>query len=87
VSRVKKEENSNDVIEFSFRRFILISIAILLFAFYLKAILFGENSLSILEKVQDKKRQLLQEKYRLQRDNQRLQKRYFELLQVVGESS
>lgn len=70
---------------FSIRSILLILIGIGLFGLYVGVLLFGENSLSVLQKVEEEKRTLLAEKSRLQLENQRLQKRYFELLQITGE--
>jgi cell division protein FtsB len=69
---------------FSLRSLLLILIGILLFGLYVGALLFGENSLEVLDDLQREKSQLTLEKNRLQRDNQKLQKRYFELLQITG---
>jgi chaperonin cofactor prefoldin len=62
----------------------LIFLGILLFGFYVGALLFGENSLEVLNGLEREKRQLQTERRALQQTNQRLQKRYFELLQITG---
>ena len=69
---------------FSLRSLFLIFLGILLFGFYVGALLFGENSLEVLNGLDREKRQLQAERHALQRENQRLQKRYFELLQITG---
>jgi cell division protein FtsL len=70
---------------FSLRSLLLIVLGILLFGLYVGVLLFGENSLEVLNGLKREKRQLLSEKHRLQSENQRLQKQYFELLQITGE--
>ncbi|WP_457606988.1 hypothetical protein [Nitratifractor sp.] len=70
---------------FSLRSILLILLGIGLFGLYVGVLLFGENSLSVLQNVEKEKRSLLAEKSRLQTENQRLQKQYFELLQITGE--
>ena len=76
-----------DVFGFSLRSLLLILLGIALFSLYVGVLLFGENSLSVLESVKKERRDLMAEKSRLQRENQQLQKKYFELLQIVGDSS
>jgi len=70
---------------FSLRSLFLIIVGIFLFGFYVGVLLFGENSLEVLNGLYREKAELLQEKHRLQSENQRLQKQYFELLQITGE--
>ncbi|WP_456431772.1 hypothetical protein [Nitratifractor sp.] len=69
---------------FSLPSIVAILIGIVLFAYYVKVLLFGENSLTVLRQVEKEKQILSAEKYRLQKENQQLQKRYFELLQITG---
>jgi cell division protein FtsB len=70
---------------FSLRSLLLILLGILLFGLYVGVLLFGENSLEVLNSLQREKAQLLQEKGQLQNANQKLQKQYFELLQITGD--
>ncbi|NPA27535.1 MAG: hypothetical protein GXN91_00595 [Epsilonproteobacteria bacterium] len=51
--------------------------------FYIFNLIFGSNSLFALIKTQDKKEELVKEYERLQRENQELQKNYFELIQLT----
>ncbi len=84
----KKESVKREQTEwfgFSLRSILLILLGIGLFGLYVGVLLFGENSLSVLQNVEKEKRSLLAEKSRLQTENQRLQKQYFELLQITGE--
>ena len=69
---------------FSLRSLLLIVAGILLFGLYVGILLFGENSLEVLNDLQREKAQLAEEKQRLQNANQKLQKQYFELLQITG---
>ena len=70
---------------FSLQSILLILLGIMLFSLYVGVLLFGENSLTVLEKIRREKSDLLTEKFQLQRENQKLQKKYFELLQITGE--
>jgi len=70
---------------FSLRSLLLIFLWILLFGLYVGVLLFGENSLEVLNGLRKEKAQLVKEKQALQEENQRLQKRYFELLQITGD--
>lgn len=62
---------------------ILISvIGILLFGIYLGVLIYGENSLVVLNQLKEKKERLTLEKRTLKKENQRLQKEFFELKQL-----
>ncbi|WP_292658709.1 hypothetical protein [Nitratifractor sp.] len=69
---------------FSLRSLVLIVIGILLFGLYVGVLLFGENSLEVLNGLYREKAQLQAEKKHLQQENQKLQKQYFEFLQITG---
>jgi CHASE3 domain sensor protein len=69
---------------FSLRSLLLILLGILLFGLYVGVLLFGENSLEVLNSLQREKSELIREKKGLQSANQKLQKQYFELLQITG---
>jgi len=69
---------------FSLRSLLLIVVGILLFGLYVGVLLFGENSLEVLNGLEREKMHLSTEKRRLQQANQKLQKKYFELLQITG---
>ncbi|MCB4742684.1 MAG: hypothetical protein LGB07_00820 [Sulfurovum sp.] len=60
----------------------LITIAILLFGIYVGVLIYGENSLTVLQHLREKKAVLKQEIQILKIKNQRLQKEYFELKQL-----
>ena len=61
---------------------IYLSITILLFGAYIGILLFGENSVMALTRLQEEKIILKKEAARLQNENQRFQKEYFELKQL-----
>ena len=69
---------------FSFRSFLAIAVGIVLFVLYVKILLFGNNSLTVLRSLEAEKAKLLQERSALREANQLLQKHYFELLQITG---
>jgi len=87
VESAVKESGGYNGFGFSVRSLLLILLGIAIFSLYVGVLLFGENSLSVLESVQQERRDLVTERVRLQRANQQLQKKYFELLQIVGEVS
>ena len=60
---------------------IILSIVIYL-GVYVGQLLFGEDSLEVLLNLQDNEQQLLSEVERLQKDNAKLQKTYFELVEL-----
>ena len=70
---------------FSLKSMLTILVGIVLFIWYVSALLFGDNSLQALNKLKHDKAALLQKTQALQLSNQKLQKEYFELLQLSGE--
>jgi hypothetical protein len=66
----------------SLKTFLVTMIGILFFGIYVGVLIYGENSLTILNQLREKKQSLVNEKERLKSDNQRLQKEYFELKQL-----
>ncbi|HEY9191214.1 MAG TPA: hypothetical protein VIM88_10150 [Sulfurovum sp.] len=67
---------------FSLKAFLVTAIGILLFGIYVGVLIYGENSLTVLNQLKEKKQGLSSEKKVLKIDNQRLQKEYFELKQL-----
>lgn len=67
---------------FSLKAFLVTAIGILLFGIYVGVLIYGENSLTVLNQLKEKKQGLSFEKKVLKIDNQRLQKEYFELKQL-----
>lgn len=66
----------------SLRTLLLATIGILLFGIYVGILIYGENSLTVLQQLKEKKRTLKQEAQILKAENQKLQKEYFELKQL-----
>jgi len=66
----------------SLKTFLVTTIGILLFGIYVGILIFGENSLTVLNQLKEKKQGLIQEEKSLKIENQRLQKEFFELKQL-----
>ncbi len=62
-------------------------IAVLFILIYLYALIFGETSLGVYFQTKWKKEDLIKEYNTLQEQNQKLQKEYFELIQLTPDSS
>lgn len=71
-----KEER---IADFSLKTLLVTTIGILLFGIYVGVLMDGENSLTVLNQLKDKKQSLIKEERVLKVENQRLQKVYFEL--------
>jgi len=67
---------------FSLKTFLVTALGILLFGIYVGVLMYGENSLTVLNHVKSKKEKLIQEKKSIKVENQRLQKEFFELKQL-----
>jgi len=70
------------MIHLSLKTILVTLIGILLFGVYMGILLYGENSLSVWTQLKDKKEHLLKEEKELKQQNQKLQKRFFELKQL-----
>lgn len=66
----------------SIKTFLITLIGILLFGIYIGVVLYGTNSLEVYTNLQTKKRHLIYEARRLNRENQALQKEYLGLKQL-----
>jgi len=66
----------------SIKALLVTAIGILLFGIYVGILIYGENSLIVLNQLKEKKHGLTQERKSLKNENQRLQKEYFELKQL-----
>ena len=66
----------------SFKTISILSSIFLLFGMYLKTLVYGENSIIVLQQVREEKIALENQVKRLKQQNQRLQKMYFELKQL-----
>ena len=72
----------NPWLGFSLKSIVFILVAVVLFVWYVRVLLFGENSLSVLNSLKKEKATLLQQSKSLKHSNQKLQKKYFELIQL-----
>lgn len=70
----------------SLKTFLVTAIGILLFGIYVGILIYGENSLTVLNQLKEKKQGLVEEGKTLKNKNQRLQKEYFELQQLEPKS-
>ena len=75
-----KEKES--IAGFSLKTFLVTAIGILLFGIYVGVLMYGENSLTVLNQLKEKKFSLSLEDKALKIENQKLQKEYFELKQL-----
>ena len=66
----------------SLKAFLVTVIGILLFGIYVGVLIYGENSLTVLNQLKEKKEGLTLEEKILKEENQKLQKEYFELKQL-----
>jgi len=79
LSEVQKVE---EIAGLSIKTLLITAICILLFGIYLGILIYGENSLTVLNQLKEKKQGLIQEERILKIENQRLQKEFFELKQL-----
>ncbi len=79
---VEKRDKEEGIADFSLKTFLVTTIGILLFGIYVGVLMYGENSLTVLNQLKEKKQSLIQEEKALKVENQRLQKVYFELKQL-----
>jgi len=75
-------EEEEGIAGFSLKTFLVTAIGILLFGIYVGILMYGENSLTVLNQLKEKKESLSLEDKTLKVENQRLQKEYFELKQL-----
>jgi len=66
----------------SLKAFLVTVLGILVFGVYVGVLIYGENSLTVLNQLKEKKQGLSLEEKILKAENQRLQKEYFELKQL-----
>jgi len=66
----------------SLKAILITLIGLLLFGSYVAILIYGENSLTVLNHLKEKKEMLRQEEKSLKVENQRLQKELFELKQL-----
>jgi len=78
VTREKEE----GIAGFSLKTLLATMLGILLFGIYVGVLMYGENSLSVLNALKEKKEHLTEEKRAIMSENQKLQKIFFELKQL-----
>ena len=66
----------------SLKTILVTAIVILIFGIYIGVLMYGENSLTVLNQLKEKKQGLVIEERALKSENQRLQKEFFELKQL-----
>jgi hypothetical protein len=79
---MREHQTHQDVIGVSFKTFLIRMIVVLVLGTYLSILVYGENSITVLNQLKIKKHRLLEEKSTIKIENQRLQKEYFELKQL-----
>jgi len=79
---LEMKEKSGNIAGFSFKTFLVTVLGILLFGIYLAILMYGENSLTVLNQLKEQKKMLIEEQKTLKITNQQLQKAYFELKQL-----
>jgi len=80
--KVSSAEKVSAIAGLSIQALLTTIIAILLFGIYLNILIYGENSLTVLNQLKGKKEGLLLEAKALKIENQKLQKEFFELKQL-----
>lgn len=79
---VETRDREEGIADFSLKTFLVTTIGILLFGIYVGVLMYGENSLTVLNQLKEEKQSLIGEERALKVENQRLQKVYFELKQL-----
>ena len=75
-------EKEEGIAGFSLKTLLATMLGILLFGIYVGVLMYGENSLSVLNALKEKKEHLIEEKRAIMSENQKLQKIFFELKQL-----
>ncbi len=75
-------EKEEGIAGFSLKTLLATMLGILLFGIYVGVLMYGENSLSVLNALKEKKERLTEEKRAIMSENQKLQKIFFELKQL-----
>lgn len=78
----RRIRRAGEVLGLSVRVIVVTALVMILFGIYLGALMYGENSLSVLDDLKSQKRDLLAEARALKNENQKLQKELFELKQL-----
>ncbi|MDM5272418.1 hypothetical protein PGH07_09525 [Sulfurovum sp. zt1-1] len=75
-------QRAGEIAGLSIKTFLIGLLVLLLFGIYLGILIYGENSLTVLDHLKAKKEALIYKKTALKAENRRLQKEYFELKQL-----
>lgn len=75
-------QKAGEIAGLSIKTFLISLLGILLFGIYLGILIYGENSLTVLEHLKGKKAALIDREKVLKAENRILQKEYFELKQL-----
>jgi len=79
---MEQTQKVEDIAGLSLRTILVTMIGILLFGIYLGILIYGENSLTVLNQLKEKKQNLIEEEKILKQENQKFQKEFFELKQL-----
>ena len=79
---MEQTQKVEDIAGLSLRTVLVTMIGILLFGIYLGILIYGENSLTVLNQLKEKKQNLIEEEKILKQENQKFQKEFFELKQL-----
>ena len=82
MSQMSNTQEIGTIAGLSIKAFLVTTIGILLFGIYVGILIYGENSLTVLHQLKEKKQGLIEEGKALKDENKRLQKEYFELKQL-----
>jgi len=82
MSDTLKQRENEGIAGFSLKAFLITVLGILLFGIYIGVLMYGENSLTVLNQLKEKKTRLKTEEVGLKTANQKLQKEFFELKQL-----
>ncbi len=80
--RAAPPPDSHEWIGFSLKSVVAILVGMAVLIWYARTLLYGDNSLRVLNHLQQESATLMQSRNTLRNANQRLQKEYFELLQL-----
>ena len=76
------KSDADGITGFSLTTILLTLLGILLFGMYVGVLMYGQNSLTVLNQLKKEKSHLSKEEVSLKAQNQRLQKEFFELKQL-----
>ncbi|MEY3090315.1 MAG: hypothetical protein RL113_631 [Pseudomonadota bacterium] len=82
MSDLKQMRKEKSIAGLSLKTLLLAVMGILLFGIYVGVLIYGENSVTVLTQLKQKKNDLIWQEKRLKEKNQQLQKEYFELKQL-----